>query len=146
MVKKSSSYFSLIALYRSLLDKLETISPFVPSTHQLYEWLLEAVDLPEKVFVKHPAGLGEDEQALVWQAVQCKQCKLSIRIFWRLAAGCLKTGEIVSRWNIPGGIPSCVYCNEELETASHFFYVMSGIETCKGTACDLRAAVGGTYS
>ena len=27
--------------------------------------MLEAVDLPEKVLVKHPAGVGEDEQALV---------------------------------------------------------------------------------
>ena len=122
VVKKSSSYFSLIALYRTMSDKLETISPFVPSTHQLYKWLLEAVDLPEKVLVKHPAGLGEDEQALVWQAVQCKSLSAKYKdFFWRLAAGCLKTGEVVSRWNIPGVNPACVYCNEELETASHIF-------------------------
>ena len=35
VVKNSSSYFSLISLYRSLSDKLETTSPFVRSTHQL---------------------------------------------------------------------------------------------------------------
>ena len=65
VVKKSCSYFSLIGLYRDLSDKLEVISPFVPSTHQLYKWLFEAVDLPERVFVKHPAGLGKNEQDLV---------------------------------------------------------------------------------
>ena len=86
MVKKSSYYFSLFALYRSLSDKLETISPFLPSTYQFYKWLLEAVDLPE-VLVKHPAGLGEDEQALVWQAVQCNSLSVSKRVFSEASCG-----------------------------------------------------------
>ena len=79
---KSSSYFNLIALFRALSDNRETISLFVRSTHQLNKWLLEAVDLPEKVLVKHPAGLGEDEQALVWQAVQCKSLSAKYKDFF----------------------------------------------------------------
>ena len=27
----------------------------------------------------------------------------------------------MTRWNIPGVNPACVYCNDELETASHMF-------------------------
>ena len=34
------------------------------STHQLCKWLLEAADLPDKVMVKQPARLGENER--VW--------------------------------------------------------------------------------
>ena len=46
-------------MYSDLSDKLEVTSPFVPSTHQLYKWLFEAVVLPERVVVNHPAGLGK---------------------------------------------------------------------------------------
>ena len=122
VVKKSCSYFSLIGLYRDLSDKLEVISPFVPSTHQLYKWLFEAVDLPERVVVNHPVGLGESEQDLVWQSVQCKSLSAKYKDFlWRLAVGCLKTGDVISSWNIPGANPTCVYCNDELETVCHMF-------------------------
>ena len=122
MVKKSRSYFSRIGLYRNLSDKLEVISPFVPSTHQLYKWLFEAADLPERVVVKHPAGLGESEQDLVWQSVQCKSLSTKYKDFlWRLAAGCLNTVDVISRWNIPVANSTCAYCNDELETVTHMF-------------------------
>ena len=74
----------------------ETISPFVPSALQLYQWLLEAVDLPEKVLVKNLLGWGK--MSRLW---------------------CGK--QVVSSRNIPGVNPSCVYYNSEMETASHMF-------------------------
>ena len=67
-------------------------------------------------------GWGESGQDLVWQSVQCKSLSAKYKDFlWRLAAGCLKTGDVISSWNIPGANPTCVCCNDELETVSHMF-------------------------
>ena len=63
----------------------------------------------------------------------------SIIVFWRRAAGCLRTrrGDI-SRWNIPGAKPTCVHCDDRLETVSHMFMTCRAY---KGPACLLWAAV-----
>ena len=76
-MKKSWSYFSLIGLYRDCSDKLEVILPFVPSTHRLYQWLFEAVDLPEMVFVKCPCWVEGKQDGFGMTAVRCEsECEV----------------------------------------------------------------------
>ena len=55
---------------RDLSDKLEVISPFVPSTHQLYKWLFEAVDL-----LLSNTLLFWGKMIRIWYGMQSVQCR-----------------------------------------------------------------------
>ena len=85
-----------------------------------------------------PAGLRENKMDLVWQQFNAS-LSAKYNSFWRRAAGCLRTrrGDI-SRWNIPGAKPTCVHCDDRLETVSHMFMTCRAY---KGPACHLWAAV-----
>ena len=98
VLKKSCPYYGLIELYRDIYDKLGVILPFAPSVNQVYQWLLELIDVPSQLRVKFSAGLSEEKQILVWRSVHSGALSARYRDFmWRLSSGSLKTGEVLAR-------------------------------------------------
>jgi hypothetical protein len=132
VLKKSCPYYGLIELYRDIYDKLGVILPFTPCVNQVYQWLLELIDIPSQLRVKFSAGLSEEKQILVWRSVHSGALSARYKDFmWRLSSGSLKTGEVLARWNMPWVNTECVYCKGGLETVTHLFVTCKELQSAR---------------
>ena len=114
-------YFRSFQTFCCLKDKILPLVPSLPSTRQLYVWLLEKVMQVKELQVKHPP-VATDERVAVWRVVRDNRLSAKHQDFqWRLASGALKTGDVVRKWNIPGAQTICLFCQMKLETPYHLF-------------------------
>ena len=114
-------YFRSFQTFCCLKDKILPLVPSLPSTRQLYVWLLEKVMQVKELQVKHPP-VATDEREAVWRVVRDNRLSAKHQDFqWRLASGALKTGDVVRKWNIPGAQTICLFCQMKLETPYHLF-------------------------
>ena len=120
-VDAENPYMYSLQTFNSLKEKISPIVPFVPSTKQVYLWLLDILALPEFASIKHP-NVPKDQQANVWKTVRDKRLSARHQDFvWRLVTGALKTGEVIKKWNIAGAQTQCLFCHAALETPRHLF-------------------------
>lgn len=83
----------------------------------------------EALEVKHPrSGYDNSEKVTKWsEGVYSVLSNFRVSsgnydFLWRTSRGALKTGEFVSRYNIPGTKKTdCVFCKSSLETVGHIF-------------------------
>lgn len=91
-----------------------------------------SVDLPERVNVKYPPRLRVDEQNLEWKSAHYPSLSVTYKdSLWRLAAGCLKSGKVLSRWNTPAVNFICACCDSELETVPHLFMTCTALKSAR---------------
>ena len=103
VLKKSCLCFSHVSLYRSLPDKLEDYFLLYSIDISVIKVADEALELPERVIVKHPQADRERKKEVLRQAVSpllVFWCRAEYMDVYGFDAGCPSTGEVNSMCNI----------------------------------------------
>ena len=123
-------------LHGTVKGHLSNVAPCTTTATQFKCWLIGEEKL---VGLRCPRQRGKSVGDKAWWKEVYKALSDStigaqnFDFLWRVCRGALKTGEFVSRYNIPGTRTKCVFCLDKLETVEHLFSECSCLSKVRQT-------------